>query len=168
MTHLNVEIKARTSRKAEIKAYLEAQGADFKGIDHQEDTYFQVPEGRLKLREGNIENSLIFYRRTDQKGPKDSHVSLYHPLPDPALKAVLSEALGVKKVVKKSRAIYFIDNVKFHLDEVEGLGQFVEIEAIDLDGNIGRETLLEQCEAYLKAFGIGQDDLMEQSYSDMV
>ncbi len=66
------------------------------------------------------------------------------------------------------REIYFIENVKFHLDEVKGLGTFVEIEAIDSDGSIGKEKLLEQCNFYLQAFEIKDEDLLEKSYSDMV
>lgn len=166
--HLNIEIKARSYRIDEIRAYLLGAGADYKGTDHQVDTYFQVNEGRMKLREGNIENSLIFYRRQDQAGPKASEVFLYHPPRDPKLKELLQHALGAKKVVDKHREIYFIENVKFHLDEVKGLGTFVEIEAIDLNGSIGKEKLLEQCHFYLKAFEIADEDLLEKSYSDMI
>ncbi len=97
--HLNIEIKARSSKNPAIRAYLKKQNAIFKGIDHQVDSYFEVKEGRMKLREGNIENSLIFYRRSDQAGPKASEVFLYHPPSDPQLKLLLTQALGVKKVV---------------------------------------------------------------------
>ncbi len=61
MQHLNIEIKARTTRQAEIRSMLKNNNAEFKGTDHQIDTYFHVPNGRLKLREGNIENHLIHY-----------------------------------------------------------------------------------------------------------
>lgn len=166
--HLNIEIKARSSRIGAIRSYLKEAEADYKGTDHQVDTYFEVPSGRMKLREGNIENSLIFYKRQDQAGPKASEVHLYHPPQDPKLKALLQEALGVKKVVDKMREIYFIENVKFHLDEVKGLGTFVEIEAIDSDGSIGKKKLLEQCNFYLQVFEIRDEDLLEKSYSDMV
>ena len=73
---LNVEIKARCSDPAFIRNYLLINNAEFKGIDEQTDTYFNVPNGRLKLREGNIENNLIFYERTNQAGPKNSHFQL--------------------------------------------------------------------------------------------
>lgn len=168
MTHLNVEIKARTDRAAAVRQILEEQSARFIGIDHQIDTYFQVPKGRLKLRQGNIEKTLIHYARPDQAGPKTSTVSLYHPQADDSLKAVLEQAMGVMVVVDKQRAIYFIDNVKFHVDEVKGLGQFVEIEAIDKDGSIGLDRLREQCEHYLNLLGIQTQDLIEHSYSDLL
>ena len=68
----------------------------------------------------------------------------------------------------KQREIYLIDNVKFHLDNVQDLGTFMEIEAIDSAGNIGREKLLEQCNHYLKLFGTEESDLLTNSYSDQV
>lgn len=165
---LNVEIKARTSRQDEIRTWLERAGADFRGVDHQIDTYFQVPKGRLKLREGNIEQHLIHYDRPNQAGPKVSQVSLYRPAITPDLKAVLLASLGIWKVVDKHRSIYFLENVKFHLDQVEGLGAFVEIEAIDKDGSLGQAHLLEQCQTYMTHFEIPETDLLEGSYSDML
>ncbi|MEO0473190.1 MAG: class IV adenylate cyclase, partial [Bacteroidota bacterium] len=128
----------------------------------------QVPNGRLKLRQGNIEQNLIFYQRADQAGPKRSDVFLYKPNPDSDLKAVLAASLGIWKEVRKAREIFFIDNVKFHLDEVEGLGSFVEIEAIDKDGSRTEADLLAQCEHYMALFNIRESDLLENSYSDMV
>lgn len=168
MAHLNVEIKARTDRAEEIKAILEEQHAKFVGIDHQVDTYFKVPKGRLKLRQGNIEKTLIHYQRPNESGPKQSQVSLHHPQADESLKDVLMNALDVLVVVDKQRAIYFIDNVKFHVDRVQGLGEFVEIEAIDIDGTIGLDHLHDQCEHYIKLLGINSRDLIHQSYSDLL
>ena len=145
-----------------------ARSASFKGTDHQTDTYFATAAGRLKLREGEIENALIFYHRPNEPGPKQSDVTLYHPEPQSPLKAMLSEAMGVDVVVEKRREIYFIDNVKFHIDVVDGLGTFVEIEAIDEDGSIGVDTLRRQCAEYLKLFAIAEEDLLSTSYSDML
>lgn len=166
--HLNIEIKARSKRNADIRAILVEHGADFRGIDHQIDTYFNVDSGRMKLREGTIEHSLIYYERSDQAGPKSSKVHLYRPQADPALKAVLSAALGVWKVIDKRREIAFIDNVKFHLDMVEGLGEFMEIEAIDVDGSLGEAHIQQQCRYYMTLLGIQAEDLLTNSYSDMV
>ncbi|MEL6276376.1 MAG: class IV adenylate cyclase, partial [Bacteroidota bacterium] len=131
MQHLLVEIKARCSDPDKVRQYLLSHHAEFRGVDHQVDTYFKVAKGRLKLREGNIERSLIYYERPNQLEPKDSHVSLCKMETIPVgLKEVLSAAIETKVVVDKKREIYFIDNVKFHIDEVKGLGAFVEIEAI--------------------------------------
>jgi predicted adenylyl cyclase CyaB len=168
MGHVNIEIKARCADQERVRKLLEERNADFRGLDHQVDTYFNAPSGRLKLREGNIENTLIHYDRTDQEGPKQSNVTLYHLQPSPALKDILTKTLGVKVVVDKRREIYFINNVKFHLDRVEGLGTFVEIEAIDADGSIGTARLHEQCQYYIALFGIREQDLLSQSYSDML
>jgi len=169
-THLNIEIKARanTIKIVEITAFLEEKKTDFKGIDHQIDTYFHTPNGRLKLRKGTIENNLIHYHRPDGKQPKNSHVTLYKTTPNSNLKHLLINALGIKTVVDKYRAIYFIDNVKFHLDTVKDLGAFIEIEAIDVDGTIGEEVLQQQCRHYMQAFGIEAKDLVACSYSDLL
>ncbi|MEM1323059.1 MAG: class IV adenylate cyclase [Bacteroidota bacterium] len=166
--HNNIEIKARSSNQQAIRDLLKAHQANFKGIDHQIDTYFKVNQGRLKLREGNIENSLIHYYRENQAGPKLSKVSLYQTSPGAGLKAVLSEALGILVVVDKQREIYFIDNVKFHIDRVKDLGAFIEIEAIDSDGTRSKEDLQQQCEYYLALFGIREEELVEDSYSDLL
>ncbi|MDP3640276.1 MAG: class IV adenylate cyclase [Nanoarchaeota archaeon] len=168
MSHLNIEIKARSNSQSEIRAILDARNADFKGLDHQIDTYFNVPFGRLKLREGNIENHLIHYDREDKDGPKQSSVTLYKSNPRSSLKEILAKALGILVVVDKQREIYFIDNVKFHLDVVKDLGTFIEIEAIDREGDIGRERLLEQCTFYQGLFTISPADLISVSYSDLL
>jgi predicted adenylyl cyclase CyaB len=168
MPHLNVEIKARCANRQRIHDLLSSQNARFVGEDHQVDTYFLVQNGRLKLREGTIENALIFYERADQAGPKKSAVTMYVCEPNPSLKATLSAALGVKTVVDKRRAIYFLDNVKFHVDEVQGLGSFVEIEAIALHGERTEAELRGQCQFYLQLLEIQETDLLEQSYSDLM
>lgn len=168
MGHLNVEIKAWCKSPEHVRGILESRNADFKGLDHQIDTYFCSPTGRLKLREGNIENSLIFYERENKEGPKDSKVVLYEHKNDPKLKELLTKALGVLVVVDKQREIYFIKNVKFHLDEVKDLGKFVEIEAIDKEGIIGKPRLQERCEFYMRLCGISEKDLISESYSDML
>ncbi len=163
-----VEIKARCTQAQRVRDYLRSHGADIKGIDYQTDTYFQVPHGRLKLREGRIENALIYYERADQESAKQSNVLLTKTQPDSALKAQLTQALGVLVVVKKQREIAFIDNVKFHIDNVEGLGYFVEIEAIDNEGVIDKEQLLAQCQSFQAGLGIQPHDLVAGSYSDLL
>lgn len=168
MGHVNIEIKARSISQDRVREILRSQHADFRGTDHQIDTYFNVPAGRLKLREGNIENYLIHYDREDQEGPKQSNVTLYKPGPESSLKDILTRALGILVVVDKRREIYFIDNVKFHIDVVRDLGTFVEIEAIDQDGTVGRERLREQCNFYMDLLSIRPEDLISFSYSDLL
>jgi predicted adenylyl cyclase CyaB len=166
--HLNVEIKARCADAAAVRNYLLSHKADFKGTDYQTDTYFNVAYGRLKLRQGNIENSLIHYERSNQSGPKTSAVNMMKVTDGKTLHSILSSALGIMTEVVKKREIYFIENVKFHIDEVNGLGSFVEIEAIDFDGSLGEDRIREQCEYYVRELSIRPEDLLTHSYSDML
>ena len=168
MAHINIEIKAKSNQHEVIRQYLQDHNALYKGKDHQIDTYFNTSTGRLKLREGNIENTLILYERSDQEGPKKSKVLLFHPEPNSTLKDILIKSNGIKVVVDKWREIYFIENVKFHLDEVQNLGTFIEIEAIQSEENSTEEKLLKQCEFYMKEFHIREEDLISVSYSDMM
>lgn len=168
MKRVNIEIKARCTEHAKIREILKSKGADFKGTDHQVDTYFRASVGRLKLREGVIENSLIFYQREDKEGPKQSDIILFKTEPGSSLKEMLTKSMGILVVVDKQREIYFVDNVKFHIDTVQGLGTFMEIEAIDCDGSIGVKQLHEQCQYYLDLFGIKSGDLISASYSDLL
>ena len=168
MSILNIEFKASANKLAALETLLQQHNPVFIGEDHQIDTYFNVSLGRLKLREGNIENALIHYEREDTAGAKSSHVLLYQHQPDKTLKEILIKTLGIKAVVDKKRKIYFINNVKFHFDNVEGLGTFIEVEAIDKDGNIGKEKLQAQCDEYAALFGIEAKDYCSVSYSDMI
>jgi adenylate cyclase, class 2 len=166
--HINFEFKARCSDIERLEENLKEQNPLFAGTDHQVDTYFNVAHGRLKLREGNIENALIHYNRTNTAGAKQSDVTLYQHQPDKNLKAILTKALGIKVIVDKQRNIYFIDNVKFHFDKVKELGSFVEVEAIDKDGSIGIESLKQQCNHYIQMLKITDDQFIAESYSDLL
>src|SRR5687767_9995079 len=111
MSFLNVEIKARYSNHGFARKYLMTKAALFKGVDEQTDTYFNVPHGRLKLREGNVENNLIYYERENIAGPKNSHFNLIKIDDAIGLKDALTKSTGIKVVVKKLREIYYIENV---------------------------------------------------------
>ena len=163
-----IEIKARSTQHESVRKILMDAGADYKGKDQQIDTYFNVRNGRLKLREGTIENNLIHYERANQKGPKQSSVLLYRSKPESSLKRILETSLGVLSIVDKQREIYYIDNIKFHIDTVKDLGTFIEIEAIDEDGSIPKDQLQIQCERYLERFDIKEEDLINCSYSDLL
>lgn len=165
---LNIEFKARSTDIIAAENILLQYDPEYIGEDHQTDTYFNIASGRLKLREGNIENALIHYERENTAGSKSSQVLLYQHQPDENLKAVLTKAVGIKAVVDKKRKIYFIGNVKFHFDTVQNLGTFIEVEAIDKDGSIGKEKLQEQCDFYAAVFDIRKEDFMAISYSDMI
>ncbi len=168
MDSLSLEIKARCSDPSRIRRILLVRGASFKGLDRQVDTYFRVPSGRLKLREGDIENALIYYKRNDQKRSKKCDAMLFPCEKKTPLKKLLTVALGVLTVVDKKREIYFIQNAKFHIDRVKRLGNFVEIEVFGRKGGTGVAKLRKQCEFYQKLLGIRAQDLVADSYSDQL
>lgn len=164
----NIEIKARCEDHEAIREVLRQQGAEFKGVDHQIDTYFKTPNGRLKLREGNIEHHLIYYDRPNQKQPGMSDCLLYRPSEDPTLKEILERSMSILAIVDKHREIYYIRNIKIHLDMVKELGKFVEIEAADHMGELTSEELEKQCKILMELFMIKDNDLIDVSYSDMI
>jgi predicted adenylyl cyclase CyaB len=164
----NFEFKARAEDLNKLEQKLLGLNPVFKGEDHQIDTYFNVPFGRLKLREGNIENALIYYERPDTADAKQSVIILYKHQPDTSLKEILAKVNGIKVVVDKRRKIYFIGNVKFHFDTVKDLGTYIEVEAIDDTGEIGLEKLKEQCNMYFSFFGLEKSDFVDKSYSDLI
>jgi len=168
MKPILIEIKAKCKYPDKIEAILLENDAVFVGSDHQIDTYFETSNGRLKLRQGNIECHLIYYNRPNQASPKESNVILYKPQDATLLKEILTKAYNIKVVVDKKRKIFFIDNVKFHIDKVEGLGEFVEIEAIDTNNTIGVETLHKQCSYYMTMLNIRRENLVSNSYSDLL
>jgi len=165
---INIEIKARCSDLNKVRDILIQQDSNFKGIDHQKDTYFNANNGRLKLREGNIENNLIHYERKNTPGSKESKFNLYKTEADSSLKSILENAIGSKCIVEKDREIFFIDNVKFHLDTVKDLGTFIEIEASNKNNQLTKDKLQEQCNFYIKLLQINPKDFISDSYSDLI
>jgi adenylate cyclase, class 2 len=165
---VNIEFKAKANDIEDLEAKLISLNPRYAGEDHQKDTYYNVNTGRLKLREGNIENALIWYNRENISGVKQSDILLYKHAPDEALKSILQKIHGIKVIVDKKRKIYFVDNVKIHFDRVEGLGTFIEVEAIDIDGSISIDKLKAQCDFYISFFSITKEYFVEVSYSDMI
>ena len=163
-----IEFKAQVQDLAAAETLLQTLSPIFKGEDEQVDTYFNVHTGRLKLREGAIENALIWYERPDEAGSKESQVLLHKHLRDEALKEILIKLHGIKVVVHKTRRIYFVDNVKFHFDDVKELGKFMEVEAIDETGELGLKRIQQQCDYYASFFNIIPADYIAVSYSDLL
>ncbi len=168
--HQNLEFKAKSSQEKNqaIRLLLISMNAQFKGLDHQLDTYFNVSKGRLKLRQGNIENNLIYYERSNEAGQKISDVSLVKVEDAKALRDLLAKSHGVLAVVDKKRDIYFVDHVKIHLDEVSGLGSFLEVEVINSSGQFSEEELKKTCDHFQKIFKVEKPDFVSHSYSDMI
>ena len=166
MKVLNFEFKAHLRDAAHVRATLKRLRARFLGADRQVDTYFRVPKGRLKIREGRIENSLIFYRRTNVARARRSTVEMMLLPRRNSVRAILSAALGILAVVDKRREIYFVKNVKIHLDRVRGLGKFLEVEAISHAGDV--KKIRSQARQFQKLFGITAKDIVAESYSDLI
>lgn len=162
-----LELKARCRDLAQAAAWC-AQHATFVEDVQQVDTYFLVGQGRLKLRlvEGRDEGTLIYYQREASPDPKRSRVSLL-PVTDPArLLSLLREALGAFVEVRKRRRIFWWREVQVHLDEVVGLGSFIEFEVL-LDSERNETQAQDEFAELRTALGIGEEDLVSGSYSDL-
>lgn len=168
MSHLNVELKARCDSLEAPRAVLVAAGARCVGTDHQVDLYYPCAHGRFKLREGTIEHALIHYERPNVDGIKPCAVTMTRLPAEVALADVLTAALGEPQRVAKVREIWYLDNVKIHLDRVDPLGTFLEIEALDLDGTRGEAALRAQCEELMARLGVDRSQLLALSYSDLL
>jgi len=164
----NLEIKAiDPDPPATLQAAL-AFGAEDQGWLHQRDTYFHAVQGRLKLREAPpAPAELISYARAELAGPK---VSLYRVVPVAdhlALIDALTDSLGVHVVVAKARRLLRWRNVRIHLDHVEGLGHFVELEAVAASPG-GLEVERDRVEELRAALGIADQQLIAHGYADLV
>ena len=166
MKHLNFEFKARLNNEQQVRAALKRLDARFIGTDHQVDTYFRVPSGRLKVREGRLENALIFYQRSNLRRARQAAVEMMLLPRRNSLRAILARSLGTLAVVDKRREIYFVKNVKIHLDRVRRLGKFLEVEAISRVGDV--KKIRSQARQFQKLFGISSKDIVAESYSDLI
>ncbi len=166
----NIEIKARYPDLAKAKRIALKAKANFVGLDHQVDTFFKVPKGRLKLRESSLKGAqLIPYVRPNVRGPKTSQYVVL-PVADPAkTKFLLKGLLGVEGAVEKKRELFMIGNVRVHLDRVKGLGNFLEFEAVMSQDSAKirkRETL--KVKKLLRTFEVDPKDLLEKAYHDLL
>jgi adenylate cyclase class 2 len=164
----NLELKARDRDPGRSVAVCGEIGATDEGTLSQLDTYFAVPHGRLKLREQTPGDAqLIAYERADDRGSKESRYRIV-AVPDPAeLKAALGATLGIRVEVRKQRRLFIYEGVRIHLDEVDGLGSFIEFEGVATAerGTDSFGSLLGDLRRHL---GIEDDDLLAVSYSDLV
>ena len=165
---INIEIKARYPEQEKGAEVAQRLGGRLVGVDHQTDTYYNATSGRLKLRTSTLSpNYLIGYHRPDQSGPKASDYTLFDAPEPEKLHTILASVLGVWLEVNKARTIYLIDNVRVHLDRVEGLGDFLEFEAVIQDDRSPDEGH-QQVQDLMREFGISEEDLVEGSYSDLL
>ena len=164
----NVEIKARVRDMGAVRARAAAMSDALAVVLEQEDTFFNVPDGRLKLRvfpDGKGE--LIAYRRPDAVGPKTSEYFVYRTPNPEALKDLLTRALGIRGIVRKRRLLYLVGQTRIHLDEVEGLGAFLELEVMLSDRQLEAEGEA-IARRLLADLGVRDEDLMSSAYIDLL
>lgn len=164
----NIEIKARVGNLDALRARVAAISDTPGEVILQEDVFFHTPRGRLKLRVlGPSDGQLIGYVREDAPGPRPSE---YHLIPttDPdRLRRALKATLGVRGTVRKKRLLYRVGRTRIHLDEVEGLGTFVEIEVV-LGPDETAEAGKAAAEELMKTLGIHATDLVDVAYIDLI
>lgn len=160
----NIEIKARISSVGDLMAKARALADQGPWELRQDDTYFTCAAGRLKLRTaGESAGELIFYRRDDQAGPKESRYQIF-PTSDPqALREMLIQALGQVGHVQKVRTLFLHGRTRIHLDRVAGLGDFLELEVVLADHELASQGVAEAHELLTK-LGIDRSQLIEGSY----
>jgi adenylate cyclase class IV len=125
----NLEFKARLENANDTIAKARSLGADLWGDLRQADTYFTVPRGRLKLREtAGFQSELIYYQRAEDADGRPSDYKTVALRDAEALRAILGESLGAEGEVHKRRTLLVLDSTRIHIDNVDGLGSFLEIE----------------------------------------
>ena len=165
---VNIEIKARVDDIVALKRRAEALSDTPLETIPQEDIFFRTEKGRLKLRIlSPDEGWLIYYERPDQDGPKRSDYHFSRTGEPDALKKVLTEALGLRGVVRKTRYLYLAGQTRIHVDEVEGLGHFMELEVVLRDGQTDAEGRA-IAEDLMRRLGIRESDLLEGAYMDLL
>ncbi len=165
---VNIEIKARARNFPDLARRAEELSDSPAQLIPQEDTFFNTARGRLKLRQLSPDRGqLVYYERKDASGPKRSDYLLAETTNPSALKAALTAALGVRGVIRKKRTLYLAGQTRIHLDEVEGLGNFMELEVVlrpeqsDAEGQAIVSDLM-------KRLGVQEQDLIEGAYMDIL
>jgi predicted adenylyl cyclase CyaB len=164
----NIEIKARIE-SVEAVAAKAAALADHGPIEiPQDDTFFACDRGRLKLRAFSAtEGQLIFYQRANQAGPKESFYIISPTASPDSLREALTLAYGQAGRVRKHRTLYLVGRTRVHLDQVENLGHFLELEVVLSDGE-RHEPGVEEAHRLMAALGIPATHLIEGAYVDLL
>ena len=164
----NIEIKARArdfSRQKGLAGELTDRAEE---LICQEDTFFNVLKGRLKLRMFSpSQGELIYYERDNINGPKQSNYSISKTDDPIKLKNMLSCALGVQGVVRKKRYLFIVGQTRIHLDDVEGLGYFIELEVV-MQPNQTANECLQIANQIMEKMQIREDDLIDVAYIDLL
>ncbi len=163
----NIEIKARVGDLAEVETRARIIATEGPVDLAQDDTFFACAKGRLKLRQfSDGRGELIHYFRADDTGPKVSDYLISPTAAPDLLRQSLSRALGTIGRVRKRRRLYLVDRTRIHLDEVEGLGAFVELEVVLRDGETAEAGEV-VARHVMGALGIDESQLVREAYVDM-
>lgn len=164
----NIEIKARVASLAAIESLAAALSGKEPVAIAQDDTFFACPDGRLKLRAfSDGTGELIFYRRADDTGPKESFYVISPTSSPDTLRDALGLAYGVIGRVRKQRLLFMAGRTRIHLDRVEGLGEFLELEVVLRDGESAAAGMAEAREL-LASLRIAPEQLVSGAYLDLL
>jgi len=165
---VNVEIKARLANAALAHRTAEKISGGPPQILHQTDVFFHCSDGRLKLRIfDHSSGDLILYRRTDENHIRRSDYVIAPTSSPDALLEILQQTLKTIGTVKKSRNLYLVGQTRIHIDQVEGLGDFLELEVVLKAGQSEVEAA-QIAQELLDKFGIRADDLQSKAYIDLL
>lgn len=161
----NLELKCRTKSLESAHTAARSLGIQPAETLLQTDVYFAVPRGRLKLRRiSGKPAELIQYDREDVPGARWSRYSRFEVSQPDLLQEMLANALGIRGIVHKTRTLYLYGAARIHLDNVEGLGAFLEFEIVEPEG----EEATRLMEKLRSVFSVEQDDIFGGSYIDML
>jgi adenylate cyclase class 2 len=165
----NLELKAIDTDPAGSLKTCESLGAEDAGLLLQRDTYFEVPRGRLKLRRerGRVAH-LIAYERPDLADQRESRYRIVEIDDAAGLEEALAGVLGIIAVVSKERRLFVLDGVRIHLDSVDGLGSFIELEGVAGAGKVDLSGFEARLADLRRSFGIEAADLVGGSYCDLM
>jgi predicted adenylyl cyclase CyaB len=164
----NIEIKARLTSLADIASRAAPLAHHGPVLIHQEDFFFTISHGRLKLRKFDAAHGeLIYYEREDTLEPKESFYLRTATAEPDALVETLRAALGLRGVVRKQRTLYLVGQTRVHLDCVEGLGDFIELEVV-LEPDQTPEAGVQVAQALMHLLGIPPEALVRGAYIDLL
>ncbi|SSW61836.1 class IV adenylate cyclase [Achromobacter agilis] len=164
----NVEIKARVDSLEAIEPLAAALSGQEPVPIAQDDTFFACPNGRLKLRAfADGSGELIFYRRSDETGPKESFYVISRTDTPDTLREALAQAYGTIGRVRKHRLLFMAGRARIHLDRVEGLGEFLELEVVLRDGE-SPDAGMEEARSLMDGLGVAPQQLVSGAYLDLL
>jgi predicted adenylyl cyclase CyaB len=164
----NIEIKARADDLDAVRTRAVAIASGAPQLINQHDTFFIVDRGRLKVRAfADGSGELIAYERANERGPKQSTYTRAECRDAAALCEALARVLPVRGVVAKRREVFLAGRTRIHLDRVEGLGSFVELEVVLADDELP-EAGLREAHALLESLAIAEGNLVPDAYIDLL